>query len=139
MSWRKPYFLFQTNDLWSLSFILKASFSWHQLGVITKCNMHSPSYECMKTFFGKIIVNTNILFSLHVFNVLNKLQHRQVYLARHLCFRDIILFFSLPVMRSFHTAENHQAMGNPWRGTETARKREYIWCCVLQIKNMAVT
>lgn len=34
---------------------------------------------------------------------------------------------SLPVKRSSHTAENHQAKGNPWRGLETEGKKKRIF------------
>lgn len=42
----------------------------------------------------------------------------------------IYVFYTLllpPVNSSSHTTENHQAMGNPWRGIETEGKKKRIY------------
>ena len=69
-----------------------------------------------------------ILFFLHVINVLIKLQHKaSLYLNYTSVLRLLHSLPSPPVKRSSHTAENHQAKGNPWRGIETEGKKKRIY------------
>lgn len=89
----------------------------------------------MKTILAKINIHL-ILLTCH--KSVNQTSTRGSVILHSTCVLHLLhSLLSLPVKRSSHTAENHQAKGNPWRGIETEgkKKRIYLVLCAADQKH----